>query len=157
MDSQTLLHLFLTLHITAFTLMGGIIAADSAIYVRIRKYLATSRQQALIMLEGNSKFHLLISTGAILLIITGIGMVVIFHGVVAQMLWFRIKMVLVVFIVLNGALIARPGVLKLKEALATYTTESDTRIAMLQKRLNYFYVIQLTMFLAIFFLSAFKF
>jgi hypothetical protein len=154
MNSQTLLSLFLILHISGFTVMGGTIVADFTMYSRLRKYLFVDKSRALTMLDGSVKFSMLISIAAILLILTGIGMVIIFHGVVARMLWFKIKMILVLFIVINGALIARPSGIRLRKALGD---NSNDEIAVLDSKLYIFYVIELTLFLAVFILSVFKF
>jgi len=156
MNSQTLLSLYLVLHISGFTLMGGTIIADFAVYRRLNKYLITDKNKALTMLESSAIFPVLISIGAALLIITGVSMVIVIPGFTG-MLWFRIKMILVLFIILNGALMARPAGTRLKKSLLENTNADNAKIEGLKNKLSIIYISQLILLLVIFTLSVFKF
>ncbi len=129
MTFQSLLNLYLVLHITGLTIMAGAVLADFSLSARINKYLSTDKRRALILLEASAGLAPLIGAGALLLILTGTGMVVELKSAVTQALWFRVKMPLVVLVVLNGTVVARPPTLRL----------------------------QLLLFVAIFVLSIFKF
>ena len=149
------LHWYLVLHITGFTLMAGTIAADFAINRRLGKYLLTDKSKAMSMLEGAAGFPALIGLGGLLLLTTGIGMVILFKGAVARMLWFRIKMILVVLVILNGSLVLRRQAGRLKVLLAD--NGANNQILSLSRTMSVFHVIELLLFLIIFFLSVFQF
>lgn len=151
------LHWYLVLHITGFTLMAGTIAADFAINRRLGKYLLTDKLKALSMLESGAAFPRLIGIGGVLLLVTGIGMVIVLKGVVAQMLWFRIKMILVVLVVLNGSFILRRQAGRLRVLLAENGNGANNQILALSRNMSVFHVIELLLFLVIFFLSVFQF
>jgi hypothetical protein len=157
MTSQTFLQLDLVLHITGFTMMAGTILADFAISRKLNKYALADKPRAVAILETTAGFARLIGIGAALLVLTGIGMVVIFKGVVAQMLWFKIKMVLVLLIILNGTLILRRGSNKLKKLLEPNDPVNNGRITALKTQLTAFHSLELLLFLIIFVLSIFRF
>lgn len=155
MNSQTLLQLFLVLHITGFVTLAGIVAADTAIYGRLRKFLIADKNRALIMLDSSASFGMLIRISAIVVIATGIGMVSITPGF-SGMLWFKIKMVLVLGIIFNGALVGQRLMNRLKSLLNTPII-NNVEIESLKGRLSLMYSIQLLLFVTIFILSVFKF
>jgi len=157
MTSLGFLQTLLVLHITGFTMMAGTVLADFTVFRRTSRYLIADKQKAVAILEGSAGFVVLISAGALLLITTGIGMVIVFKGAVASMLWFRIKMVLVILVVLNGAVLARRTMLKLRGTLLLNTNETDSQVTDLKRRLGYIYISQLILFLTIFILSVLKF
>jgi hypothetical protein len=151
------LHWYLVLHITGFTLMAGTIAADFVINRRLAKYLLTDKSKAIGMLEAAAAFPALIGIGGLLLLTTGIGMVVLFKGVVARMLWFRIKMILVVLVALNGSLVLRRQAGRLKVLLVENNNAGNNQILALSRTMSIFHVIELLLFLLIFILSVFQF
>jgi len=157
MTSQTILQLLLTLHITGFTMMAGPIIADFSVRRRLNRYLAGDKPRAMAMLDTTAGFPRLIGIGALLLVTTGIGMVVLLKGVVVQMLWFRIKMILVVLVGVNGSVVPRQNAAKLKLLLAENAPASDDRIGVLKDRMSLFHTIQFLLFLTIFVLSVFRF
>jgi hypothetical protein len=157
MTTQNWLHLYLVLHIAGFTMMAGIVVADAAISRRLNRYLLSDKPRAITLLESTAGFPRLIGLGAALLLLTGIGMVVLFKGVVAYMLWFRIKMVLVVLVALNGSLLLRRQADRLKDLLTKNTNSDNTRILALKRTMGFFLGIELLLFLTIFILSVFQF
>lgn len=157
MTSLTLLHLFLVLHIVGFTTLAGIVLADFSINKRLNKYLTSDKPKALSILEGTTRFAALISIGVFILISTGIGMVIIYKGAVASMLWFRIKMILVLLVMINGAGIMRKNDANLKLLLSENTGNNNGRLIALKSRMTIFHTIQLIIFLTIFILSVFRF
>jgi hypothetical protein len=157
MTSPTFLQLDLILHITGFTMMAGTILADFVISRRLDKYLLSDKPKAITILETTAGFGRLIGIGAALLILTGIGMVIIFKGAIAQMLWFKIKMVLVLLVILNGTLVLQRGSNRLKQLLLADDPRSNTRISALKTRLTTFHSLELLLFLLIFILSILRF
>lgn len=157
MTTQNWMNFYLVLHITGFTMMAGTIIADFSIGMRLNKYLLSDKPKAANMLEGAAGFPRLISLGALLLLVTGIGMVVLFKGVVAKMLWFKIKMLLVVLVGLNGALVIRRQEWKLKDLLLENGNGLNNRILALKRNMSVFHLIEIALFLIIFLLSVFQF
>lgn len=155
MNTQTLLQLFLVLHITGFATMAGTVAADTTIYGRLRKYLLTDKNKALTLYESSASFPILIGASAALIIATGIGMVSLVPAF-PEMLWFRIKMILVLCIIINGAIVARRLVNKLKGQLKSDAVD-NVEVEALKGRLNLMYAVQILLFIAVFTLSVFKF
>lgn len=156
MNFQTLLNLYLVLHITGFTIMAGAVLADFSISARLNKYLSTDKGRALILLEASAGLAPLIGAGTLLLILTGTGMVIELKSAVTQALWFRVKLPLVLLVVLNGAVLARPATLRLKKLLLDGNAGSDS-IDPIRNRRRAIYILQLLLFVAIFILSIFKF
>ena len=153
---MTLLNVYLLLHITGFTIMAGAVLADFTLSARLNRYLLTDKGRALILLEASASLAPLIGIGAVLLILTGTGMVIELKSAVTQALWFRIKMPLVLLVVLNGTVLARPATLRLKKLLLD-GTPATAGIGRLRNRRSVIYILQLLLFVAIFILSIFKF
>jgi hypothetical protein len=157
MTSPTFLQLDLVLHITGFTMMAGTILADFAISRRLDKYILSDRPKAITILETTAGLGRLIGIGAALLILTGIGMVIIYKGTIAQMLWFKIKMVLVLLVILNGTLILQRGGKSLRTLLVSNASDANDRISALKARLTIFHSLELLLFFIIFVLSILRF
>jgi hypothetical protein len=157
MNSLTLLNVLLVLHVVGFTTMAGTVLADFTINRRSNKYLTSDKPKALSILEGTDLFPRLVGMGVGLLVITGICMVIILKGAVTSMLWFRIKMILVLLLVINGTGPMRKNAVNLKLLLSDNTGNNNGRILALKSRMTVFHSIQMILFLAIFVLSVFRF
>lgn len=157
MNSQSLFHLYLVLHITGFTMMAGATVAQLSVFKRLNKYVISDKPIALSILESTGGFAGIMGIGALLLIVTGIGMVSILRDAATSMIWFRIKMPLVILILLNGGIYARLNAIKLKKGLQENTTEGNAPIETYKNRLRIFNISQLVIFLLIFILSVYQF
>lgn len=156
MTSITLLNLFLVLHVVGFTTMAGTVLVDFTINRRLNKYLTSDKLKALSILDGTDFFTRLIGIGGGLLILTGIGMAIILKGAVTSMLWFKIKMILVLLVMVNGGAIMRKNAVNLKLLLSENTGNNNGRILALKGRMTVSHSIQLILFLIIFILSVFR-
>ncbi|MBS1607004.1 MAG: hypothetical protein JST42_30400 [Bacteroidetes bacterium] len=157
MNSQTLLNLALIIHITGFTMLAGTIIADYVISRRLSKFIISDKQRAIAVLDTTAGLGRLIGIGGGLLLITGIAMVMIFKGTVAQMLWFKIKMVLVILVILNGVGVLQRGTGQLRKMLEPDSTVNNGQITALKGRLNTFHFLEILLFLIIFILSVIRF
>jgi hypothetical protein len=186
MDFQHTLASLLVLHLIGLVMMAGAVLADFSLRTRFNKYLLSDRPRALTLLEGSTALLPLIGGGALLLILTGTAMVIQLKNAVTQMIWFRIKMPLVILLILNGSVLARRLGLQLykllsaaeaeteaeAEAEAETATETEAETAAeaetatagntnsiiaVRSRLRLVYIIQLLLFISIFILSIFKF
>ena len=175
MAFQTTLASLLVLHVIGLVMMAGGVLADFSLRTRFNKYLLTDRIRALTLLEGSAALLPLIGGGALLLILSGTAMVIQLKSAVTQMVWFRVKMPLVILLVLNGAVPARRLGTQLFRLLSAGTGAggspggfagagghasrdgNTSRIVAVRSRLRLVYVVQLILFLSIFILSIFKF
>jgi uncharacterized membrane protein len=149
--------LFLTLHLTALTVMAGTTLIDYIAYQTFWKLFDQKNEVPIDLLQLMNKLPRFLGIGAAVIITTGIGMMVLTHGVYGEQLWFRIKFGLVVLIVLNGLLVGRGQGMKLRKLLNEDIADVTGKIGRVRITLNRFHLMQLTMFLAIIFLSVFKF
>jgi uncharacterized membrane protein len=158
MSTTTIFHVSLVLHIIGITIMAGTTLADAITYRQFWKYLQFDKQKAILINSVSAKFPRFIGIGAGLLILSGVSMVASLHGVVAEQLWFRIKMSLVLLAILNGLLVARPQALKLKKMLASdLISNNSNEFSMIKKRITVIIAIQIVLLLVIFILSVFRF
>ena len=157
MNSFNLLQTFLVLHLTGLILMAGTTFVDYITFKTFWKQFGLDRERSLGLLEATGKFSRLIGIGAALLIVTGIGMMAITKGVFGEQLWFRIKFALVIVIIANALLNGRRLGLKLRKTVADGGVNATLQTESFRTRLNWFHLIQLVVFLAIIFLSVFKF
>jgi len=99
----------------------------------------------------------IIGVGVAVLILSGIGMMALTHGVFGEQLWFRIKFGIVILLILNGLIIGRRQGGKLRRILAVSGLILTAEVSRIKSRLNRFYLLQLLLLLIIIFLSVFKF
>jgi len=151
---NTLLQVCLVLHLTGIVLLGGTTFLNYIISRQLWGYVEADRNRAVIINSTTLVFGRLTGIGGAITILSGIAMVAVFHGVVASQLWFRIKMILVLLIIINSLLFARPQNLRLKKLLPT---GENSELYGLRKRIDAYYAIQLAMFLVIILLSVFRF
>ena len=91
-----------------------------------------------------------------LTIISGIVMVIIMHGAFISQIWFRIKMILVLLIILNASFFARTQNKKL-DKLLTAANNATNQLNAIKSKMNLYYAIQFIFLMTIFVLSVFRF
>ncbi len=165
---QILYQIALITHIVGITLMAGTTLVEYLLTKHFWKLYASDRSSAITSNENGFNFHLLVDIGVIFLILSGVTMLVIFHGVFAKQIWFQIKIGLIIIIAINGSVVGRRQDVKLKRLMSLekltfqqgHSHEQENQNEDLMKvknRLALFYISQLSMFLIIFTLSVFKF
>jgi hypothetical protein len=152
----TLLQVCLVLHITGIVLLGGTTLMNYIISRQFWNCVETDRNRAIVINSTTLVFGRITGIGGVLTILTGIGMLAVLHGAVDAQLWFRIKMMLVLLIILNALLFARPQNTKLKSILSA-GNQTNNELSAVKSKMNMYYAIQLTMLFTIFVLSVFKF
>jgi hypothetical protein len=158
MTTVTLLHVGLIFHIIGITMMAGTTFADFITFRQFWKQLPRDKQKAILINIATAKFPVFIGIGAVLLILSGITMMAVLHGVLDTQTWFRIKMALVLLIILNAVIIGRPQNIKLKKMLLSdIVNGTSIEFNIIKKRIRLFHVLQFTMFVLIFILSVFRF
>jgi len=157
MNTLNFLSIYLVLHITGFTMMAGSILADYVIRRRMASYLIIDKGRAIAVAESLTGLTRLMGIGGALLLVTGIAMLSVFKGTVGAMLWFKIKMMLVLLVAFNGSVVTRRYSNRMKVLLGAGDDRNNGAILVLKRRMGIFHGIELLLFLLIFILSVFKF
>lgn len=150
-------HVFLTLHLAALTVMAGTTLIDFITYQIFWKLLDQKKEASTDLLQLMNRLPRLLGIGAAVIITTGMGMMVLTHGVYGEQLWFRIKFGLVIVLILNGLLVGRRQGMRLRKLLKDDTADITGGISKVRRNLSRFHLMQLAIFLTIIFLSVFKF
>jgi len=152
MNAPLFMRILLALHIMGLVIMAGTTVID---YVTFKTFwkLALSGDRPSGLLPLMARYGILVRTGGALLLITGIMMLVAGNGVWWQQIWFRIKMLLVVLLVLNGMFVGNKQGHQFREAIAQNAVDLIDRTTPIKNTLNLFYVVQLTLFLFIILVS----
>src|ERR1700712_2089808 len=106
----------LVLHLTALVLMAGTTLVDYLAYSSLWKSFE-QEDRPIALLSMMAKLPRVAGIGAALLILSGIGMMALTHGVFGEQLWFRIKFGLVILVILNSLLVGRLQGIKLHRML----------------------------------------
>lgn len=152
-------HVSLWLHIIGITLLAGTTVVDFVLTRRFWAFYAKDNQAGVLVRKMTDKLPLLIVAGIVITLLSGIGMMTILHAVVGAMLWFRIKIGLVLIVILNGIIVGRRLNTRLNKLLVSAGPRSanEGSLNQVKKSLRLFHLTQLTIFFIIYFLSAFKF
>lgn len=158
MTIQTLFHFALLTHIVGLTMMAGTTLANYFILKQFWLQLKADKQKGLAILVTMTKLQKLLGIGILLLIISGIGMMYATQGVFGEQIWFRIKFGFVIAIIVNGLVVGRRLGKSLGKTLSQEASAAnEAKLLKLKSYFNTFVLSQMTCFLVIFTLSAFKF
>lgn len=93
------------------------------------------------------------------MLISGLMMLDALGWVVAGQWWFIIKMILVVALVLNGMLIAKPNGAKLQRLVPRLINGENVKveIAKVKKNMTWFHITELSMLAIVYLLAVFRF
>jgi uncharacterized membrane protein SirB2 len=153
------LFFYLVLHIIGLSTMAGTALVDFVCYRKFWKLYANGKEKAAAILPVLATFRFLFAGGFILLLISGIGMVALSHGLFAEQRWFRIKMGIILLAIINGAILGGRTAMKLRRVVAADiagTNVEESRNS-LKGRLRMIQIFQLLLFVTIFVLSVYKF
>lgn len=156
MNTYTLLQTFLTLHLTGLVLMAGTIVVDSMVYRAFWRQYDDDKERSLNLLTVSGKFGRVTGIGAAVIILTGIGMMAITHGVFGEQLWFRIKFGLVILLILINLFARRRG-LRLRKTIGLGDANSMVIVTKARAFLGRYFLAAFTIFFLIILLSVFKF
>ena len=159
MTIETIYHTALATHITGITMMAGTTLMDYVIFKQIWKQYWADKAKALAISEALVKLQIVFGSGFLLLLISGITMMYLTHGVFGEQLWFRIKFGLILLIMINGIGFGRRLGVRLRKILPEEISGINVsdKILKIRDNMNVFHITQLAIFLAIFILSVFKF
>jgi hypothetical protein len=157
--NQNIYQAALVLHVAGITMMGGATVVD---YLAFRKFWASlmhARTRAITLLEVGTTCQRIMGIGMLLIIISGVAMMAIMHGVWGEQIWFRVKFGLLLLIILNGLGIRRILASRLSRQVHDISPEVDVTnmFSKLQMGLSLVHAVQFILFIGVFVLSIFKF
>ncbi|HEY0678590.1 MAG TPA: hypothetical protein VGD17_09900 [Chitinophagaceae bacterium] len=157
MEMYYLLRSGLLLHLVGITLLAGTMVASFATYRHIWQFAYNDNSRALLLVKSVRRLRLLQIIGSILILAGGMMMLAVYKHQITQQTWFKIKMVILILIILNPFILARPAAKKLAKALnENEELPGATIINGLRRKLNLYHIFQLLLFLIIFILSAYR-
>jgi hypothetical protein len=155
MNGISLLHLLLSLHVTGLCLMAGTSAADMVTFRAFRRRLERGDPTSSVLLEHLDKLGVLLGIGAALLVLSGVGMMALTHGIFMHAGWFKVKLVLVALLILNGFGFGGRQTARIRKLVVPGGTgiPLDDALRESVSKVRLFYGAQLTIFLLIIGLS----
>jgi hypothetical protein len=155
MNTLSLLHLFLVLHIIGISLMVGTSVVERFTFGAFRRRLKRGDAASIVLLDHLSRLGVLLGIGAALLVLSGTGMLFLTGGVFVHQGWFKIKLVLVGMLILNGFGFGGRQMARLKKLMqpAVARIPLDTALRETLTKVSLFYVLQLMIYLVIIGLS----
>ena len=158
MGTTNLLLTLVALHLISLVVMAGTTLIDFIAWRSFWKLSVLSQtEKAVGALETTASFSRIAGIGAALLVVTGLLMMVITHGVFGEQLWFRIKFALVLLLIANSLFIGRKQNRRLRKIAISGGLLVMDSFEKIRKALDRFYLSQLLLFVVIIFLSIFKF
>jgi uncharacterized membrane protein len=157
----------LVFHIIGLAMIAGTTVVDFLCYSQFWKQYAADKRGGKAVLAILAKFRFLFMIGFLLLLLSGIWMVALSHGLFAEQRWFMIKMGFILLILLNGMIVGRRLAMKIRARVEMDFAEThlpgsakgnvQDNLISLKNRLRTFHIAQLLFFLCIFILSVYKF
>lgn len=150
----------LTLHIAGMATAIGMTLANFVAFKQFWKLYENDKVLGVLAFRGISKFNLLGMLSVFVVILTGLGMLWTIHWSFWQLLWFKIKLSLVLLLFINGFTMGRIYNEKLTSLITQandLTQKPSMDIAKLRRGLQTFQVVQLLIFLLIIIMVVFKF
>ena len=151
-----LFQISLVLHIIGIVVIAGTTFSNYFISKQFWNYIIADRHKAIIINSTTLLFGKLTGIGGGITIISGLTMVAVLHGAITSQLWFQVKMLLVLIIILNATFFAR----RLNKKLRQFLLVNDTTINVFDAvkfKMNIYYAVQFILPIIIFGLSVFRF
>ncbi len=158
MNMQMVYQILKVLHIYGFITAIGITMANFIAYRQFWRQYATDRTLGVTTFQVIQKLQIAGGLGMLAVFLAGIGMLTI-HGAFASLLWFQIKLGLIVLIFVNGFTLGRTSATGLKTIIEQkQPIPNETEFTMtIQRRMQRFLAIQIFLFSTIVVLSVFRF
>lgn len=154
---MNLYSLSILIHIIGITMLAGTTLVSFIANRRFWHLYGPDKVKAIAIMELGTKFPAMQGIGMLLLILSGISLMVQTRGVYAEQLWFRVKMILLIIIIVNAVIARRLGKkIQLQMTLQETNPRTDPKLMKLRSNTTLFYVVQLFLLLVIFVLGVFK-
>lgn len=148
---------FLFLHLVGLVIVAGSTFIDYFFYRRFWKQYILDRGKGVVIMQTIGSMPVFTAIGGVLLILSGVGMMILTRGVFDQFTWFRIKMIILVLLILNIALIGRRNLKILRSAVVGTGETSPEGLLILKRNISGFQLVQMGFLVLIILLSVFKF
>lgn len=149
------LQICIVMHLIGLVLMVGTNTIEFFVLKGLSKAHRLDRHAGMQNAALLSRLSPLLITGAVLLVLSGTGFLLI-SGDFARQLWFKIKIALVFTLVLNGFLLGSRYEKKLKECLMPDSVSGLSETDLAIRHMMGFYFSQLCLFLVIIVLAVIK-
>ena len=159
MNSGQLLHFSLVFHIIGLTIVGGSTLVAFVMQNQFWKQYEQDASKAIGVMVANAKVPRITMIGLLLLILSGMSMMIITQGAFGAQLWFKVKMIVLLIIIINAVILGRKIRVVLKRLITEDTNNKETKpeLTSAKWKIRIFYLIQLSLIVTIFVLSVFKF
>lgn len=153
-----LYNIALVTHVVGITLAAGATVFDFVIVSIHWQHRSKSILDSFVSETILNKVSRLIGVGMLLIILSGIGMMAFLHGVWGQQIWFRIKMIILVIIIVNAIVFRRLLGIRFQNMLsAEHGDVASQQLLDVRRNIRIVQVVQMLLFITIFVLSIFKF
>jgi hypothetical protein len=159
MGGQYLFNISLVIHIICITLVAGTTIIDQIVFGQFGKRYQDNKQKGLALIDTMGLWVKVRGIGFLFLILSGVGMMAVVHGVFGEQLWFRIKMLAFITIIIIGFVFARRSDILLKRLITEDMAGQDRadQVRKVSRRISAFRLTVITLFVIIFILSVFRF
>jgi len=145
------------MHLAGLTLMAGTDIVEFVAFRNILKNYQTNKDAVVHQIGILSKLSVLLLIGGILLVLSGTGFLIITHNAFGSQLWFKIKIIFVLGLVLNGILMGQKSENRLKQSLMTGNIAKTQQVEDAMRAMIRFHFIQLCIFFIVVLMAVFKF
>jgi hypothetical protein len=154
-------HLFsigLFIHIIGITCIAGGSIGGLILENHIWKHIRESPEKVQVLAPLMSKYPAIIQVGTLLMLLSGFLMLKALSWAVVGQWWFIIKMVLVVALVLNGMLVAKPNGSKLKLLVGQLNNGQsvETELNTVRKKMIVFHISEMSLLVVVYLLAVFQ-
>ncbi len=157
MKIHLILRVLLVLHITGIVIMAGTTMIDYLTFKTFWQFADQGDARSLGLIPLMAKYGAFIRTGATIIILTGITMLSLEKGGSLNQSWFKVKMVLVFLLVLNGLFVGNTQGHKLRETVTANASDFMQHTLHIRESMSRFYLLQLTLFFSIILISLIRF
>jgi hypothetical protein len=137
--------------------MAGTTVSEYITLKTLRKILSAGNEKAMSLLQLMKKLSVLLGLGVALLILSGTVMFIITGGAFIHQFWFKVKLILILVLILNGFLVGSRQELKLMTSIDENGGRLNEQLSKAISNLSMFYKVQMGIFFIIIVLSIFKF
>ncbi|HWV69330.1 hypothetical protein [Chitinophaga sp.] len=141
-----LFRIILGIHITGIVIMAGTTMIDYLTYKTFWKLADAGAPHAVGIIPLMARYGVFIRAGAFTIFLTGTALLALEKGAAWAQPWFKVKVVLVLPLLLNGILIGNKQGHKLRETVTAHTPDFLAYTSSIRESMDRFYPIQLSLF-----------
>jgi hypothetical protein len=154
-------HLFsigLFIHIIGITCIAGGSIGGLILENHMWKHIQGSPEKASVLAPLMGKYPVVIQAGTLLMLLSGFLMLKALSWAVVGQWWFIIKMALVVALVLNGMLIAKPNASKLRVLVGQLVNGQpvEAELKTVRKKMIVFHFSEMSLLIVVYLLAVFQ-